>query len=146
MPYIPGNAAEGYCLECKQDTVQTVLEVEGMQVRLARCEKCGAEAPLVIPRHKTKAGLRAALKKDDSGTRKRRTRRSENDPGKAFRSAIEGKDISSARGYSIRIPLTEGDVVRHKRFGVGVVTHILESSKAVILFEDGPRTLIYGRG
>ncbi|MBN2340471.1 MAG: hypothetical protein JXX29_12565 [Deltaproteobacteria bacterium] len=146
MPYVPGNAAEGYCLECKRDTVQTVLEVEGLQVRLVRCEKCGTEGPLRMPRHKTKAGLRAALqKKATPGTKKRRTRKPKEDPGQTFRQLLQGKDISAAIDYSVKAQLEEGSVLKHKSFGIGVVTAIVESNKATILFEDGPRTMIFGR-
>lgn len=146
MPYVPGNAAEGYCLECKRDTVQTVLEVDGLQVRLVRCEKCGIEGPLRMPRHKTKAGLRAALqKKAAPGTKKRRTRKPKEDPGQTFRQLLQGKDIGTAVDYNIKVALEEGDVLKHKTFGIGVVTAIVEANKATILFEEGPRTMIFGR-
>ncbi|MBN2527921.1 MAG: hypothetical protein JXR76_16145 [Deltaproteobacteria bacterium] len=146
MPYVPGNAVEGYCLECKRDTVQTVLEVSGLQVRMVRCEKCGDEGPLRMPRHKTKAGLRAALqKKVVTGAPKRRTRKPKEDPGQTFRQLLQGKDISEAVDYNIRIQITEGDVIRHKSFGIGVVTTITATDKATVLFEEGPRTMIFGR-
>lgn len=145
MPYVPGNAAEGYCLECKKDTVQTVLEVSGTQVRLVRCEKCGEEGPLRMPRHKTRAGLRAALQKKTAGTTKRRTRKPKEDPGQTFRQALQGKDLSTAVDYSIRVSLDEGDVLKHKSFGIGIVTAIIAADKATVLFEEGPRTMIFGR-
>ncbi len=133
---------------CRLDTVHTVLEVEGLQVRLARCVKCGTEAPLKVARHKTRAGLRAVMQKkaDESGAKKKRTRKVEADPALPFRQSMVGKDISAARDYSAKLKLQEGDVIRHRRFGIGVVTAIQESSKAVIQFEDGPRTLVFGRG
>jgi hypothetical protein len=147
LPYVPGNAAEGYCLECKKDTVQTVLEVSGLQVRLVRCEKCGVEGPLRMPRHKTRAGLRAALQKNTSPSApKRRTRKPKEDPGRTFRQLLQGKDISTAVEYNIRVPLTEGDVVKHKSFGIGVVTAIIAADKATVQFEEGPRTMVFGRG
>lgn len=146
MPYVPGNAAEGYCLDCKKDTVQTVLEVDGLQVRLVRCEKCGVEGPLRMPRHKTKAGLRAALQKAATpGVKKRRPRKPKADPGQTFRQILQGKDITAAVDYSIRINLEEGDVVKHKSFGIGVVTAVMAPQKATVLFEEGPRTMVFGR-
>ena len=147
LPYVPGNAVEGYCLECKKDTVQTVIEVEGLQVRLVRCEKCGFEGPLKMPRHKTKAGLRAALikKSVQSGGKKRRPRKPKDDPAQNFRQILEGKDLSTAKDYNIKINLVAGDVIKHKKFGVGVVSELPESNKALVIFEDGPKTLIFGR-
>ena len=148
MPYVPGNAVEGFCLECKKDTVQTVLEVEGLQVRSVRCEKCGDEGPLKMPRHKTKAGLRAALAKkaDETGVKKRRPRKAKADPAQTFRQILQGRDLTAARDYSVKIELSVGDVVRHKIFGIGVVTSIADTQKAIVNFEDGPKTLIFGRG
>ncbi|MBN2718056.1 MAG: hypothetical protein JXX14_19580 [Deltaproteobacteria bacterium] len=99
-----------------------------------------------MPRHKTRAGLRAALQKNTVGTTKRRPRKPKEDPGQTFRQAIQGKDLTTAVDYSIRVSLTEGDLLKHKSFGIGVVTAITASDKATVLFEEGPRTMVFGRG
>ena len=100
-----------------------------------------------MPRHKTRAGLRAALQKNTTAPpAKRRTRKPKEDPGRTFRQLLQGKDISAAVDYNIRMPLEEGDILKHKTFGIGVVTAITATDKATVLFEEGPRTMVFGRG
>ncbi len=143
MPYVPGNAVEGFCSTCKKDTLQTVLEVEGLQIRLVRCEKCKEEASFLMAREKTKAALReVAAKRRSTATPVRRKRRKPEDPGQTFRKLIEGKDLSAALDYNIRLELDIGQVIRHPTFGIGVVVAVNEPMKANITFEDGPRMMV----
>lgn len=131
---------------CKADTVQTVLEVDGLQVRLVRCEKCNTEGPFRVPRAKTREGLLAvARKRNTIPPPKKRTRRKAEDPAQIFRKLIEGKDIVQAPAYNIKMELEVGDVIKHPTFGVGVVTAITGPQKASIVFEDGPKNLMFGK-
>lgn len=141
MPYVPGNAVEGYCTECKKDTVHTVLQVEGLQIRSVRCEKCSGEGPFLMPRARTKAGLREVAAKRKSVTPKR-TRRKPEDPAQTFRKLVQGKDIQDAPKYNTKIQIGVGDLVKHPSFGLGVVSEMTGPNKATITFEDGPRTMM----
>jgi hypothetical protein len=148
LPYVPGNAVEGYCGACKADTVQTVLVVEGLQVRSVRCEKCGGEGPLRTSRAKTKAGLREVAAKRQTvppPAPKRRSRKERVDPAQIFRRLIEGKELSIAAVYDFHLPLELGQVIRHPTFGLGVVTSLGEDSKASVTFEDGVKTIVHNR-
>ena len=148
MPYVPGNAVEGYCTACKADTVQTVLVVEGLQVRSARCEKCGGEGPLRTSRAKTKAGLREVAAKRQSvnpPAPKRRSRKERIDPAQVFRRLLEGKELSLAIPYDFRAELELGQVIRHPTFGLGVVTALGEDSKVNVTFETGVKTIVHNR-
>ena len=147
LPYVPGNAVEGYCSTCKADTVQTVLVVEGLQIRSVRCEKCGGEGPLRTSRAKTKAGLRevAAKRSVPPPAPKRKSRKERVDPAQIFRRLLEGKELSLAVTYDFRAGLELGQVIRHPTFGIGVVTTLGEDSKANVTFEDGVRTIVHNR-
>jgi len=148
LPYVPGNAVEGYCTACKADTVQTVLVVEGLQVRSARCEKCGGEGPLRTSRAKTKAGLREVAAKRQSvnpPAPKRRSRKERIDPAQVFRRLLEGKELSLAIPYDFRAELELGQVIRHPTFGLGVVTALGEDSKVNVTFETGVKTIVHNR-
>lgn len=54
-------------------------------------------------------------------------------------------DESEIKAYSIRIKPEIGDIVRHSKFGVGVVTSLSDTTKAEILFEDGLHRLVCGK-
>jgi hypothetical protein len=136
-------------MECRSDTSQTVIEVDGMQVRTARCEKCKTIGDYRSPRARTKARLREMAasrgKRPKSEAPPRKTRRKKEDPGQVFRALVGGLGPVTARAYSVRAALTVGDLIEHPSFGLGVVTVLTEEQKATVLFEDGPRVLICNR-
>lgn len=56
--------------------------------------------------------------------------------------SVEGGEEKS---YTIRLKLSEGDVIKHSKFGLGVVVEMTDSTKAEVLFEDGLRRLVCGK-
>jgi hypothetical protein len=55
--------------------------------------------------------------------------------------AIVGRGVLEFKAYDIRTTFNEGDLVRHKKFGDGVVTRIIDGKKVEVLFRDETRTL-----
>ena len=47
--------------------------------------------------------------------------------------------------YNIHLSLKEGNVIRHSKFGLGIVCEDIGDGKVEILFEDGLRRLVCGR-
>lgn len=50
-----------------------------------------------------------------------------------------------AQPYSIKLKLAEGDLIRHAKFGLGVVVEMTDVNKADILFEDAIHRLVCGK-
>ena len=46
--------------------------------------------------------------------------------------------------YNVSAMFEQGQLVRHTKFGDGVVTRILDANKVEVLFKDEPRTLAQG--
>jgi hypothetical protein len=46
--------------------------------------------------------------------------------------------------YNVGGSFREGDLVKHKKFGDGVVTRVIDASKVEVLFRDEARTLAQG--
>ena len=63
------------------------------------------------------------------------------DREKMWEKAIAGKGVNDFRKYKVSEVFAEGDLVRHSKFGDGVVTRIIDPKKVEILFKDEPRTL-----
>ena len=63
----------------------------------------------------------------------------------AWKRFTEDIDEAEIKAYSIRIKPEIGDIVRHSKFGVGVVTEMTDTTKAKILFEDGLHRLVCGK-
>lgn len=54
-------------------------------------------------------------------------------------------DESDIKSYSIKAKFEEADIVRHSKFGVGVVVEMIDTTKAEILFESGIKRLVCGK-
>lgn len=58
--------------------------------------------------------------------------------------AIAGRAMNDFKLYNVGGTFLEGDLLRHKKFGDGVVTRVIDSHKVEVLFRDEPRTLAQG--
>jgi len=83
------------------------------------------------------------------------TRTAAQAPGRALRGpalrleqqwekAIAGRGVNEFKPYNVGGTFREGDLVRHKKFGDGVVTRVIDDHKVEILFRDEARTLAQG--
>jgi hypothetical protein len=58
--------------------------------------------------------------------------------------AIAGRALHAFKSYSVAASFSEGDLLRHKKFGDGVVTRVIDAHKVEVLFRDEARTLAQG--
>ncbi len=58
--------------------------------------------------------------------------------------AIAGRSVSEFKQYAVGASFHEGDLVRHKKFGDGVVTRVIDAHKVEVLFRDEAKTLAQG--
>jgi hypothetical protein len=62
----------------------------------------------------------------------------------SWEQAIAGKGVREFKAYGTGETFEEGDLVRHKKFGDGVVARVIDSHKVEVLFRDEARTLAQG--
>ena len=55
--------------------------------------------------------------------------------------AIAGHAVKEFKVYNVGASFNEGDLLRHKKFGDGVVTRVIDGHKVEVLFRDEARTL-----
>jgi hypothetical protein len=58
--------------------------------------------------------------------------------------AIAGRGVTEFKTYNVAGNFREGDLLRHKRFGDGVVIRVIDAHKVEVLFRDEPKTLAQG--
>jgi hypothetical protein len=58
--------------------------------------------------------------------------------------ATLGRAVGEFKAYSVGANFREGDLLRHKKFGDGLVTRVIDASKVEVLFRDEVRTLAQG--
>jgi hypothetical protein len=62
----------------------------------------------------------------------------------SWEKAIAGRGVSEFKAYNVGGSFREGDLVRHKKFGDGVVTRVIDAHKVEVLFRDEAKTLAQG--
>jgi hypothetical protein len=58
--------------------------------------------------------------------------------------AIAGHGVHEFKAYNVSATFQEGQLLRHKKFGDGVVTRVIDAHKVEVLFKDEPKTLAQG--
>ena len=58
--------------------------------------------------------------------------------------AISGHGVQEFKSYAVSGVFHEGDLLRHKKFGDGVVTRVIDAHKVEVLFKEEPKTLAHG--
>jgi hypothetical protein len=58
--------------------------------------------------------------------------------------AIAGRAVNEFKTYNTGATFQEGQLLRHKKFGDGVVTRVIDAHKVEVLFKDEPKTLAQG--
>jgi hypothetical protein len=141
-PYKVAGSVDSWCGRCKLILTHTIETLEAMQPARVHCNSCGSQhaykpyLPGEAPRQ-VKARERAA----ETGRPPPATKSKPSD----FETLMRGRDGSGAPAYSPKLKLTVGDVIRHPTFGVGVTVALKDSTKAEILFGDGPKVLIHNK-
>jgi hypothetical protein len=59
----------------------------------------------------------------------------------SWEKAIAGKSVHDFKPYNVGGSFEPGDLLRHKKFGDGVVTRVIDTHKVEVLFKDEARTL-----
>jgi hypothetical protein len=66
------------------------------------------------------------------------------DRERSWEKAVAGRSLGEFKPYNVTARFNEGDLIRHKKFGEGVVTRVIDAAKVEVLFRDEPRMLAHG--
>lgn len=149
-PLRAGGEVDSWCTKCRLMLNHRIIAMVGGVPARVECSTCmshhnfrarppGEKAPTTRSRAaagtSTAPRTRAALTKAQQAAVERE---------KSWEQAILGKTAGEFKSYRVDLTFAEGDLIRHNKFGDGVVTRILDSNKIEILFRDEPRTLAQG--
>ncbi|MBI5494458.1 MAG: hypothetical protein HY904_05480 [Deltaproteobacteria bacterium] len=135
-----GGECDVFCTKCQLLLAHTILAMDprrGVPARV-HCNTCHTERVYRSP---------------DGTPRPRREPSEPARPGRAglvresdFDRLMKNRDFSKNVRYAPSAVLALEQVVDHPTFGLGLVTAIKEGNKAEVLFKDGPKVLVFGRG
>jgi len=150
-PLKAGGEVDSWCTKCKLVLNHRIIAMVGSNPVRVECSTCnshhnfrarapGDKAPATSARATGKAT--SAGPKSVRGPTK--AQQAVLDRERTWEKAIAGKGVHDFRAYRVSETFQEGELVRHSKFGDGVVTRIIEGKKVEILFKDEARTLAQG--
>lgn len=151
-PLRAGGEVDSWCTKCKLVLNHRVIAmVAGTPVRV-ECSTCqshhnyrarapGEKAPSTGT---TRAPTGSAAAPRAARASITKAQQAALDREKSWERATLGKTAGEFKSYRVDHTFAEGDLIRHKKFGDGVVMRVLDPKKVEILFRDEPRTLAQG--
>jgi hypothetical protein len=149
-----GGEIDAFCTKCKLDLTHRIIAMVGDAVKRVECKTCGSHHNYRRPKTERDARLaklekraeerKAVASPGGGGTKAERAARAEKherEQTSAWEHAIAGKPTSAFTGYRVSLSFNLGDLIRHPKFGDGVVARVIDQTKVEILFKDGPRTM-----
>ena len=117
-----GGDVDAYCTKCRMDLSHRVIAMVANEPKRVKCLTCDGE----------------------HNYRKPMSERAERSAKHSWEKAMAGQPATAFKAYSIKAFFSEGELVRHSKFGDGVVARVIDPTKVEVLFEDGPRTMAQG--
>lgn len=156
-PLRAGGEVDAWCTKCKLVLNHRIIAMVGPNPARVECSTCGSHHNFRAraPGEKAPAGGGGTRSSSSSSSSSSASGpRSVRGPTKAqqaildrersWEKAVSGKGVHDFRQYKVSETFSEGDLVKHSKFGDGVVTRIIDGRKVEILFRDEPRTLAQG--
>lgn len=163
-----GGEIDAYCTKCRLDLTHRIIAMVGDSVKKVECKTCGSHHLYRRPKTERDARMKAledkASKASSSKDGKRASaaspragekrsasdkltaaERAEREQTSMWERAIAGQPPQAFKPFRITVTFAQGDLVRHSKFGDGVVSRVVDRGKVEILFQDGVRTMAHGQ-
>ncbi len=149
----PGGEVEAWCTSCRADRMHRIIAVVSGKPKKVECLSCKGHhlyRPTQAQKDAAAAHKRASKGEGSSAsTSKPRAsrasitapKRREEDLTATWEKAIAGQPFEAFKPYRIDRTFSKGELVRHNKFGDGVVSTILDANKCEVLFREGMKTL-----
>lgn len=121
------------CKKCGVDRYQVVMAHTTSKTAKLECEVCGTK-------NNMKTGAIKEVKSRKPGAVAKKPRASH----KERWAQLTGSAKSEAAPYSMKVSFSLESLIKHPKFGIGVVTSATDSSIQVV-FEDEERALVHNR-
>lgn len=150
-----GGEIDAYCTKCRLDLNHRIVAMVGDSVKQVECLTCrgvhmyrrpksaeAAKAP------KADVGSRAAkapAAPRSAAARETAAVRAEREMRDSWERSIAGQPASAFRPYRVFEVFNTGDLVRHSKFGDGVIARVIDRMKVEVLFQEGSKTLAHNQ-
>lgn len=144
-----GGEVDSWCTKCKLLLTHRIVAMIGPKPARVECETCRSQHVFRerAPGEKATTAGGAVRKTAAAGTTRSTVTRLEQerrDREKSWEKSVNGRAPTDFIKYDPKRTFGVGDLLRHTKFGDGVVTQVLDARKVEVLFRDEPRKLAQG--
>lgn len=150
-PLRAGGEVDSWCTKCKLVLNHRIIAMVGSEPARVECSTCGSHHNFRAraPGEKVERAARApSSRSSGSGASSARgpskVQVAAMDRERTWERAVSGKGVHDFRPYRVSETFAEGDLIKHSKFGDGVVMRVVDPRKVEILFKDDARTLAQG--
>jgi hypothetical protein len=150
-PLRVAGEVDSFCTKCRLVLNHRIVSMKAGKAHQVECLTCRTthlwrpNAPGEKAAPGGKAGAGASERPRGSGSSSKAPRAT---PAmkleQQWEKAIAGHAVSDFKNYNVGGTFAEGDLIRHKKFGDGVVMRVIDAGKVEILFRDEAKTLAQG--
>lgn len=123
-PLRPGDEVDSWCTKCREMRLHNVKAVPPDRAVRVICRTCDGEHNLRPQPPKSKRAKKVVV---------------EHNPWEELTANVREDRIMA---YTISGSFGEGDFLQHKKYGLGVVTEILDANKMSVAFQDKKRIMV----
>jgi len=133
-----GADIDSYCGKCKLFLAHVIIAMKAGAPARIQCKTCGASHAYrqYPPGTKPPAATRSYKGPTPAKTRRKPTE---------WEVKVKQRDSSEATDYSIAHTFNHDELLRHKKFGVGLVVGFADTNKIHVLFESGIKLLMHAK-
>lgn len=145
-----GGEVDSYCTKCKMILNHRIIAMVGTTPVRVECSTCNSHHNYRprMPGEKSSPTASGTGRSAPTPRVAKETRaaQAERERTQSWEKSIAGKSLKDFRPYRISERFNEGDLLRHSKFGDGVVLRVIDAGKVEVLFKDDTRTLAQGIG
>jgi hypothetical protein len=144
-PLKVAGEVDSYCTKCRLVLNHRIVSMKNGKAHQVECLTCRATHlwRAHAPGDKPAPGERARSASGPASAKTPRITPAQKHE-QTWEKALNGKGPRDFKPYAVSASFQEGDLLRHKKFGDGLVTRVIDGSKVEVLFRDEARTLAQG--
>jgi hypothetical protein len=149
-PLRAGGEVDSFCTKCRLVLNHRIIAMIGPAPKKVECSTCGSHhlyrpfAPGERPAPDVRASRGTSEPRAPRISHVTRAEMARVEREKTWEKATVGKALNDFKRYTVASTFREGDLLRHTKFGDGVVTRVVDSGKVEVMFKDETRMLAQG--
>lgn len=151
-PLKVGGDVDSWCTKCRLMLTHRIVAMVGPKPARVECETCHSQhnyrerAPGDAPAKQPRIAGTSSAPRPARVSSVSKLEQERRDREHSWERAVTGKLATEFVKYDVKAQFKVGDLVKHTKFGDGVVTQVVDAHKVEVLFRDEPRRLAQGLG